>query len=243
MCDSKVKIFSPDQVAKAVFPIELANSTSFSSLLASFELDHLIANVPTNNNSANFLDNVAVQIVSTPVPTKQMASSIRAANQVISQRFISKDVPMLDFDMDLPVLAFSPELSVGQLPSHQSSATKRSSQKTSNSNGCCCSVSRKRHVPQPSSDEDCNMRNHAAMKRQRNTEAARKSRARKAAKICGLEQRVQMLEDEKSVLTVRVAVLQNEAITLAKREAELKWRTETLEKQLIESHRALISCL
>ncbi|KAI8617939.1 hypothetical protein BC830DRAFT_1079565 [Chytriomyces sp. MP71] len=81
------------------------------------------------------------------------------------------------------------------------------------------------------------------VKRAKNTEAARKSRARKAAKIDSLEHRVDVMEAEKEALDVKVAVLESEAASFAAREAELKRRVAMLESQLAESHRALVSSL
>ncbi|KAI8835779.1 hypothetical protein BJ741DRAFT_606892 [Chytriomyces cf. hyalinus JEL632] len=79
------------------------------------------------------------------------------------------------------------------------------------------------------------------MKRLKNTEAARKSRARKAAKVDSLEHRVDTLESEKAGLAMRVAVLESDAASFTCREADLKRRVAMLEAQLAESHRALIS--
>ncbi|KAJ3009910.1 UNVERIFIED_CONTAM: hypothetical protein HDU68_002429, partial [Siphonaria sp. JEL0065] len=95
--------------------------------------------------------------------------------------------------------------------------------------------SRKRQHATPS-DED-----ETVVKRLKNTEAARKSRARKAAKVDGLEHHVEELEMEKGALTVRIAVLENDASSFAQREMELKRRVALLEAQLAESHRALLA--
>ncbi|KAI8615102.1 hypothetical protein BC830DRAFT_323883 [Chytriomyces sp. MP71] len=81
------------------------------------------------------------------------------------------------------------------------------------------------------------------VKRVKNTEAARKSRARKAAKkkIDSLEHHVDVIVAEKEALEVKVAVLEIEAASFAAREAELKRRIAVLEVQLAESHCALLS--
>ncbi|KAJ3062753.1 hypothetical protein HDU98_001391 [Podochytrium sp. JEL0797] len=70
--------------------------------------------------------------------------------------------------------------------------------------------------------------------------AARKSRARKAAKVDALESLVASLESEKSVLNTRIAVLKNDAATFVQRENQLAGRVALLEAQLAESHRALL---
>ncbi|KAJ3079958.1 hypothetical protein HK100_010270 [Physocladia obscura] len=96
-------------------------------------------------------------------------------------------------------------------------------------------ASLKRRLP-----DDSDAAHDATLKRLRNTAAARKSRARKAAKVDSLEVKVDALEKEKSFLTVRIAVLENDAMGFAQREDDLKRRVALLERQLMESHRALV---
>ncbi|KAJ3073039.1 hypothetical protein HDU99_002048 [Rhizoclosmatium hyalinum] len=81
----------------------------------------------------------------------------------------------------------------------------------------------------------------AAKKRARNTEAARKSRARKAARVDSLEAQVDALEGDKARLSTRLAVLESDASSFAQREYDLKRRVALLENQLLESHRALLA--
>ncbi|KAJ3104488.1 hypothetical protein HK100_004046, partial [Physocladia obscura] len=81
---------------------------------------------------------------------------------------------------------------------------------------------------------------NAALKRLRNTEAARKSRVRRAAKINSFKLKVDTLEKEKLSLTKRIAVLENNTMSFAQRENDLKRRIATLEHQLMESHRTLV---
>ncbi|ORY47656.1 hypothetical protein BCR33DRAFT_76031 [Rhizoclosmatium globosum] len=104
-------------------------------------------------------------------------------------------------------------------------------------------------IPSPTMEKECSKKrrapvqelDEAATKRARNTEAARKSRARKAAKVEDLEHKVDVLESDKSVLTVRIAVLENDAASFNQREQDLKRRVALLELQLAESHRALLA--
>ncbi|KAJ3137223.1 hypothetical protein HK100_000731, partial [Physocladia obscura] len=74
----------------------------------------------------------------------------------------------------------------------------------------------------------------------RNTEAARKSRVRRADKIDSLILEVDTRKKEKSCLTVRTAVLENDAMGFAQCENDVKRRIAILERQLMESHRALV---
>ncbi|KAJ3076595.1 hypothetical protein HDU98_002115 [Podochytrium sp. JEL0797] len=78
------------------------------------------------------------------------------------------------------------------------------------------------------------------VKRARNTEAARRARARKASLIESLESSVTELTADKEKLKVRVATLESEAATFHERERDLKKRVEQLEAQLGETLQALL---
>ncbi|KAJ3065794.1 hypothetical protein HDU98_010830 [Podochytrium sp. JEL0797] len=78
-------------------------------------------------------------------------------------------------------------------------------------------------------------------RREKNTDAARKSRARKAALIESLESKTDTLEQERASLHTRIAVLENNQRSFVQRESDLKTRVAMLEKQLAESHRALLA--
>ncbi len=78
-----------------------------------------------------------------------------------------------------------------------------------------------------------------AMKRQKNTDAARRSRLKKILKMENLEKQVKELTFENSRLTTRVAVLESEKGTLSLKEQSLEDRIRVLESQLSEAHRAL----
>ncbi|KAI9324235.1 hypothetical protein DFJ73DRAFT_785148 [Zopfochytrium polystomum] len=88
----------------------------------------------------------------------------------------------------------------------------------------------------PVGDED----DEVALKRSKNTEAARRSRARKTARLETLETDVSRLEQDKANLLVRLAVLENERNNASHREMTLAKRVAQLELQLAESHRAMV---
>lgn len=79
----------------------------------------------------------------------------------------------------------------------------------------------------------------AALKRQKNTDAARRSRLKKIIKMENLEKKVTELESDNSRLTTRVAVLESEKNTLIDKDKGLEERIRVLEAQLAEAHRAL----
>ncbi|KAJ3099689.1 hypothetical protein HDU97_002858 [Phlyctochytrium planicorne] len=93
---------------------------------------------------------------------------------------------------------------------------------------------KKRAASEESEDEE------VVLKRMKNTEAARRSRARKLARLECLEGEVSALEHDKATLLVRLAVLESEQATFAQREADLNKRITQLELQLAESHRAMV---
>jgi hypothetical protein len=94
--------------------------------------------------------------------------------------------------------------------------------------------SRKRPAPVVEDDDE------VIMKRMKNTEAARRSRARKVARLECLEMDVSRLESDKANLLVRLAVVENENASFMQREVELNKRIHDLELQLAESHRAMV---
>ncbi|KAI8374472.1 uncharacterized protein BYT42DRAFT_576488 [Radiomyces spectabilis] len=81
----------------------------------------------------------------------------------------------------------------------------------------------------------------AALKRQKNTDAARRSRAKKVMKMETLENRVADLEKENASLLLRVAVLESEKSNFQTKETSNENRIKILEAQLAEAHKALAS--
>lgn len=80
-----------------------------------------------------------------------------------------------------------------------------------------------------------------SQKRQKNTDAARRSRLKKIVKMETLEKQVNELESDNSRLTTRVAVLESEKGALIAKDVGLEDRIRVLEAQLAEAHRALTS--
>ncbi|KAL1925767.1 uncharacterized protein VTP21DRAFT_650 [Calcarisporiella thermophila] len=78
-----------------------------------------------------------------------------------------------------------------------------------------------------------------ALKRQKNTDAARRSRMRKLHRMETLEKRVAELEAENARLQVKTAVLESEKTSSELRDKEHMQRIKKLEEQLSEAHRAL----
>lgn len=79
-----------------------------------------------------------------------------------------------------------------------------------------------------------------SVKRQRNTDAARRSRLRKVIKMETMETRVDSLKTENDRLRVRMAVLETEVSHVAEKEARNRQRLLELEAQLALVHKQLV---
>ncbi|KAI7865790.1 hypothetical protein BDF14DRAFT_1711897, partial [Spinellus fusiger] len=79
----------------------------------------------------------------------------------------------------------------------------------------------------------------ATIKRQKNTDAARRSRLKKVMRMESLEIRVAELEKVNTGLLMRVAVLDSEKSNLLVKETSYENRIKVLEAQLAEAHKIL----
>ncbi|KAI8143811.1 hypothetical protein BJV82DRAFT_609533 [Fennellomyces sp. T-0311] len=89
------------------------------------------------------------------------------------------------------------------------------------------------------SESEVSPTDEAAIKRQKNTDAARRSRLRKVMKMEGLEKRVAELEKTNTTLLLRAAVLESEKTSLLAKEASYEQRIKSLEAQLAQAHQSL----
>lgn len=80
-----------------------------------------------------------------------------------------------------------------------------------------------------------------AIKRAKNTDAARRSRLRKVMKMESLEKQVSELKTENNELQTRIAVLESEKKGLEEKNSEKDSRIRMLEQQLAEAHERLIN--
>ncbi|RKP10866.1 hypothetical protein THASP1DRAFT_27351 [Thamnocephalis sphaerospora] len=79
----------------------------------------------------------------------------------------------------------------------------------------------------------------AALKRMKNTDAARRSRLRKVLKMESLERQVREVMTDNSELRTRLAVLENEKSTWIAKENEMREQIRALERRLDDAHRLL----
>ncbi|ORZ10478.1 hypothetical protein BCR42DRAFT_422464 [Absidia repens] len=101
-------------------------------------------------------------------------------------------------------------------------------------------ITRKRSSPDEAATDELPL-DDAALKRRKNTDAARRSRLKKVMKMEAFEKRVNDLERMNAQLLLRVAVLDSEKSHLQSKEAVHDSRVQTLEAQLAEAHKALAS--
>ncbi|CAO3685326.1 unnamed protein product [Rhizopus stolonifer] len=78
------------------------------------------------------------------------------------------------------------------------------------------------------------------LKRQRNTDAARRSRQRKAMRMDALEKKVSELETANERLRLRAAIAESEKANIQAKEKRSKVRILELEQQLADAHRILL---
>lgn len=79
-----------------------------------------------------------------------------------------------------------------------------------------------------------------AIKRQKNTESARRSRKRKQETLQSLESKISELQQSNSSLSLKVAVLESERKIWIKREDEFESRVQMLQNQLNQAHQMLL---
>lgn len=120
-----------------------------------------------------------------------------------------------------------------------STMSAKSSKATSSSSTAGTKRKQPQRKPSSSSSSSIDPVDEAAIKRQKNTDAARRSRLKKMLKMESLENKVTELEKVHSDLMMRVAVVDSEKAGLVSKEASYEERIKKLENQLAEAHKAL----
>ncbi|OBZ89371.1 Cross-pathway control protein 1 [Choanephora cucurbitarum] len=121
---------------------------------------------------------------------------------------------------------------LGSLQYQQNSNPQHSSNNNTNSN--------KRQRSESIEEQQNEVQDLIALKRQRNTDAARRSRQRKAMKMDALEKRVMDLEAENERLRLRAAVAESERANIEAKEKRSRVRVLELERQLADTHKTLL---
>ncbi|KAG9296438.1 hypothetical protein G9A89_015030 [Geosiphon pyriformis] len=221
--------------------------------------------LPTHNGSIG--EPILFKSTGSPPPFETFASSLKSAtineNKVLSHPPTSSVAPInttnpgssklaLSFIASNPVsleslvVASSPansDTSITTAPSTIASPSTghlpiavSSGPSVSNSRG------RKRSSTNVTDDNSVPMslEDEIAIKRMKNTEAARRSRLRKAQKMESLEQEISELKTENSRLQTRVAVLESEKTSLREKSIEKDARVRQLEQQLSEAYERLV---
>lgn len=92
-----------------------------------------------------------------------------------------------------------------------------------------------------SSSDEMSTVDEILKKRQKNTDAARRSRLKKVQKMEALEKRVAELEKVNTSLLFRAAILESEKSNLKQKETAQTVRIELLEAQLTDAHKSIAS--
>lgn len=181
----------------------------------------------------------AVNQASTPASTTATTPVADAASSPASSVAATPVVPMSNLFADI---SESIPAALAALAS-VAAPTTTSTSKSSTVSPAVVSASTPAFSASPSRTrkraEDIDPSDEAAVKRQKNTDAARRSRLRKVQKMECLETRVSELEKINGGLLMRVAVLDSEKNNLKAKESSYENRIRVLEEQLAEAHKAL----
>jgi len=119
-------------------------------------------------------------------------------------------------------------------------SSKNSNNNNSSNNNSSSSSGRKRSSEEVGKDPET-IASELAVKRAKNTDAARRSRLRKVMKMESLENQVSDLKNENSELNTKIAVMESEKKGLEHKNMEKDTRIRMLEQQLAEAHERLIN--
>lgn len=125
---------------------------------------------------------------------------------------------------------------LGSIQYNQQDNNKNNNKSNSNSNNNTNNNYSKRERSESIDDNQ----DLVVLKRQRNTDAARRSRQRKAQKMDSLEKRVLDLEADNERLRLRAAVAESERANIEAKEKRSRVRVLELERQLADTHKALL---
>ncbi|CAO3617814.1 unnamed protein product [Cunninghamella echinulata] len=222
-----------------------------------------ILNDHNNNNNITIKKNNK-KVITTPSPTsplemmltldtplKSSSSSSSSATTKISKDKSKKKVtppaaslPVTSHIMSASTPTFTLKQTNGngntkkRTYSASSSSSSSSSSPLSPSTSKTISTKIPTTTPLISSSTDINtdVSTELALKRQRNTDAARRSRLRKVQKMETLSSRVSELESIHQQLLIRLATLETDKSILLKNEATYQSRIEQLESELTDAH-------
>ncbi|KAI7885987.1 hypothetical protein K492DRAFT_178722 [Lichtheimia hyalospora FSU 10163] len=165
---------------------------------------------------------------------------VKAEPEEIHSTSNSNNVPMpltAIFKAFATLTALQQPSSMQALSTTTTTTTTATTSNISNSKPTTSSCMRNKRSSSTSSHDS---KDDIALKRQRNTDAARRSRLRKVQKMEGLEQRVKELQTLNEQLQLKVAVLESERDAAKRKQDKYEKRVHELETQLAEAHEALV---
>ncbi|CAB4474269.1 uncharacterized protein OCT59_006783 [Rhizophagus irregularis] len=227
---------TPSLIYDVSTPQDLNDSPLFNApFMSSPSLDPAVGffpDLPNDHNASNTNTRSLMQLSSTPsVPslpsvnipwTTDVTTSSSTDNNVHSSS-TSPSVLSNFSDVNSPVLSSNTTSSASTSPLTTSLRTRN----------------RKRSANEIDKDPII-VADELAMKRAKNTDAARRSRLRKVKRMESLEKEVTILKNENIDLQTRIAVLESEKKGLEDKNAEKDARVKMMEQRLTEAHDRLV---
>ncbi|KAL1922142.1 uncharacterized protein VTP21DRAFT_10784 [Calcarisporiella thermophila] len=223
---------SPDSSSKQLFDESAATSpvTPSASVDGSPWLDAAIAAFP---------DLAAALFKPSTIPANPATSPARSTVQLSPQAATQGTAPRKYAQLPTPPLrSISPRVTTTSTPAPLMPMPPTPNAAVPTTTGSRRGRKRTR-VEETRDPSDPAFQEELALKRQKNTDAARRSRLKKLLRMEELERRVADLEGENSKLQLKVAVLESEKGSLEQRDKDHTERVKKLEEQLSEAHRAL----
>jgi len=229
---------TPSLIYDVSTPQDLNDSPLFNApFMSSPSLDPAVGFFPdltNDHNTSNTTTRPLVQLSSVPSPSVPSVPSVNIPWTTDVANSSSNDNDIRSSSTSPSVLS-----SFSNVGSPVISSNTVSSASTSPLTTSLRTRSRKRSSNEVDKDPQI-MADELAMKRAKNTDAARRSRLRKVKKMESLEKEVTLLKNENIELQTRIAVLESEKKGLEDKNAEKDARVKMMEQRLTEAHDRLV---
>lgn len=229
---------TPSLIYDVSTPQDLNDSPIFNAFMSSPSLDPAVGFFPDLNNDHN-----ASNTTTRPLMQLSSVSSVSSVPSLPSVNIPwTTDVTNSSSnDNNVQSSSTSPSVlsNFSNVNSPVLSSNTVSSASTSPLTTSLRTRNRKRSANEIDKDPQI-MADELAMKRAKNTDAARRSRLRKVKRMESLEKEVTILKNDNIELQTRIAVLESEKKGLEDKNAEKDARVKMLEQRLTEAHDRLV---
>ncbi|KAI9303881.1 hypothetical protein BJ944DRAFT_95150 [Cunninghamella echinulata] len=254
---------SPEVLFNSLMDMSSPPSTTLSDIISSEPSILPSPSSPQETAILNDHNNNAIKknnkkVITTPSPTSPLEmmltldTPLKLTSPSSATTKISKDkskkkvtppaasLPVTSHIMSASTPTFTLKQTNGNGNNKKRTYSASSSSTSSSSSPTSKTISTKIPVTTPlissSTDINADVSTELALKRQRNTDAARRSRLRKVQKMETLSSRVSELESIHQQLLIRLATLETDKSILLKNEATYQSRIEQLESELTDAH-------